>query len=573
MNSFQEKMNPNAKSLCFYCWRVSLIFSLLQHHSFALNSDGVLLLSFKYTILSDPLSVLQNWNYNDETPCSWSGVACTETGNPGTPDMFRVTSLVLPNNQLLGSISEDLGKLEHLQKLDLSNNFFNGSLPITIFNASELQVLSLSNNVISGELPEFIGALKSLKLLNLSDNALAGKVPKNLTYLQNLTVISLRSNYFSGSVLSGFGRVEVLDLSSNLLNGSLPLDFGGDNLSFLNLSYNKISGKIPQEFAEQVPKNATIDISFNNLTGSIPQSLALINQKTEMFSGNDNLCGKPLKNLCSIPSTLSIPPNVSTTPAIAAIPKTIDSNQGTNSNGAQKQAQSNLKPGTIAGIVVGDLAGVAILAMIILHVYHRKKRSVNQPSNKATEQTEQKKPQMGSKQDPEEAPKQSAWSCLTIKGSREETSEEATNSSDSDPDEKNGQKITGNQQKGQKSQDFHQTGGVLVMMDGDLELEVDTLLKASAYILGASGASIVYKALLEDGTALVVRRIGESRFLKMKEFENHVRLMAKLRHPNLVRVCGFYWGDDEKLIIYEYVSNGNLANTSLSKSLFLSCVL
>lgn len=524
--------------------------------SFALNTDGVFLLAFKYSILSDPLSVLASWNYNDASPCSWTGVTCTELGFPGTPDMFRVTSLVLPNSQLLGSVAADIGKIQYLRHLDLSNNFLNGSLPSTIFNASQLQVLSLSNNVISGELPESVGGLTNLQLMNLSDNALAGKVPENLTSLQNLTVVSLRSNYFSGNVPSGFNSVEVLDLSSNLLNGSLPLDFGGGGLRYLNLSYNKISGKIPVEFAKQIPQNATIDLSFNNLTGAIPQSLALLNQKTDFFSGNADLCGKPLKTLCQIPSTLSTPPNVTSTssaPAIAAIPKTIDStpvrgSQGTTNGTNQNQAQSGLKPGTIVGIALGDLAGIGLLAIVILYVYQVRNRKHLNPGPDP-----EKEPEMGAKvQGPDAMKASAAWSCLPMKG--EETSD-ATSSSDSEDreDVKNGE-APGSQK-----------GGVLVTVDGEPELELETLLKASAYILGASGASIVYKALLEDGTTLAVRRIGESRVERMRDFENQVRLVAKLRHPNLVRVRGFYWGDHEKLVIYEYVSNGSLASTASSK--------
>ncbi len=45
-------------------------------------------------------------------------------------------------------------------------------------------------------------------------------------------------------------------------------------------------------------------------------------------------------------------------------------------------------------------------------------------------------------------------------------------------------------------------------VDGDVELEMETLLKASAYILGAAGSSIVYMAVLDDGAVLAVRRIG-----------------------------------------------------------------
>ncbi|KAL2924946.1 hypothetical protein RDABS01_022579 [Bienertia sinuspersici] len=105
-----------------------------------------------------------------------------------------------------------------------------------------------------------------------------------------------------------------------------------------------------------------------------------------------------------------------------------------------------------------------------------------------------------------------------------------------------------------------------MMVDGEEELEAETLLKASAYILGASGSSIVYKAVLQDGTTFAVRRLGEIAVEKLRDFEGHIKAIAKLRHPNLVRVRGFYWASDEKLVIYDYVSNGSLATSAYKKS-------
>lgn len=554
------------------------IFLFLLAPSFSLNNDGVLLLSFKYSILSDPLSVLETWNYDDQTPCSWTGITCTEFSNWGsdTPEMFGVTSVVLPGNKLLGSIPVELFNMTHLTHLDLSNNFFNGTLPDSIFNAAELQVLSLSNNEISGELPESVAGMVNLRVLNLSDNAFAGKIPKDLTTMKNLTVVSLRSNYFSGSLPGGFDSVQVLDLSSNLFNGSLPVDFGGKSLNYLNVSYNKISGSIAPEFAEKIPEDATVDLSFNNLTGPIPESLALLNQKTESFSGNAELCGKPLKNLCSIPSTLSTPPNVSTTisPAIAVIPKPIQSTPETSSPGppsnTQNQTTSRLKAGTIAAIAVADLAGIAILAMIILYAYQLKKRRAfrdDESKKKKTDYSVGKSVnESGTSLTTESPPPQAkacSFSCLTIKDGEEPSSSEA-NSSDSDRE--NEQNNAVGVSRAFETADKHR--GFLMTVDGETQLELETLFKASAYILGASGSSIVYKAVVEDGRAFAVRRIGESCVVdRLKDFENQVRAIAKLRHPNLVTVRGFYWGNDEKLVIYDYVVNGSLASSSYSKLL------
>ncbi|XP_059647827.1 probable LRR receptor-like serine/threonine-protein kinase At4g37250 [Cornus florida] len=557
-----------------FLWPFLTLFVLFLSGSSALNTDGTLLLSFKYSLLSDPVSVLGNWDYYDDTPCSWTGVTCAEIGNLfGTPDMFRVISLVLPNSQLLGSIPEDLGMIQHLRTLDLSNNFLNGTLPASLFNASDLQVLSLSNNMIYGELPELTGGL-GLQFINLSSNALAGKVPKNLTSLKNLTVVSLRSNYFSGYIPRGFDFAEVLDLSSNMFNGSLAVDFGGQSLRYLNLSYNKLSGSISPQSVKNIPANATVDLSFNNLTGEIPQSMALGNQKAEFFAGNTDLCGKPLKKLCIIPSTLSTPPNVTTnntSPAIAVIPRTVDSTPVTNSpNGSPNspnQQQRGLNPGTIAGIAVGDLAGIGILAMIFLYVYQlKKKKKRNETEKSVSTVNTAKKEEKGSREDPSMTKDSKAlvtWPCLRITNG-EETSE-ANTGSDSDDNKGNNCNdfvvidCEREEEKGKRDKS-------LVMVDGETELELETLLKASAYILGSNGPSIVYKAVLENGTtAFAVRRIGKSGGERLREFENRVRGIAKLRHPNLVRIRGFYWGEDEKLVIYDYVSNGSLASAGYKK--------
>ncbi|KAL0384257.1 UNVERIFIED_CONTAM: Receptor protein kinase-like protein [Sesamum radiatum] len=513
------------------CRSFSLFLLLLAPAVLGLNLDGSLLLSFKYSVLSDPLSVLDNWDYNDATPCSWTGVTCAQiVGSTfgGMSDMFRVISLSLPNSKLLGIVPEDLGFIPHLRTLDLSGNFLNGTLPNSLFNASELEVLSLANNVISGN------------------------IPKSITSLQNLTVVSLRSNYLSGPIPTGIRSFQVLDLSSNLLNGSLPLGFGGENLRYLNLSSNKFSGSVPQEFATKIPGNATIDLSFNDLTGEIPESISLSNQKTEAYAGNTDLCGKPLKKLCTIPSTLSNPPNVTNTSSpIAAIPKTIGSTPLPNSpdttpSSGQIPPQHGLKPAAIAGIAVAPLAGIAVLAAVFLYIYQKKKKKANAAA-KETSTTTIKAHELKKDSAPaavKETRNLPTWACLSVITNGEETSE----ATGSDSDE-NSNCITDHSQLENQNQKHEQAKNErsLVMVDGETELEFETLLKASAYVLGSSGDSIVYKAVLQDGTAFAVRRIGESGLARVKEFEGQVKAIAKLRHPNLVRVRGFYWGEMRSL--------------------------
>ncbi|KAL9820161.1 putative LRR receptor-like serine/threonine-protein kinaseRLK-Pelle-LRR-III family [Arabidopsis thaliana] len=503
--------------------------------SSALNSDGLVLMKFKSSVLVDPLSLLQTWNYKHESPCSWRGISCNNDS--------KVLTLSLPNSQLLGSIPSDLGSLLTLQSLDLSNNSFNGPLPVSFFNARELRFLDLSSNMISGEIPSAIGDLHNLLTLNLSDNALAGKLPTNLASLRNLTVVSLENNYFSGEIPGGWRVVEFLDLSSNLINGSLPPDFGGYSLQYLNVSFNQISGEIPPEIGVNFPRNVTVDLSFNNLTG------------------NPGLCGEPTRNPCLIPSSPSIVSEAdvpTSTPAIAAIPNTIGSNPVTDPNSQQTDPnpRTGLRPGVIIGIVVGDIAGIGILAVIFLYIYRCKKNKIVDNNNNDKQRTETDTITLStfssSSSSPEESRRFRKWSCLRKDPETTPSEEE----DEDDEDEESG--YNANQRSGDNK---------LVTVDGEKEMEIETLLKASAYILGATGSSIMYKAVLEDGRVFAVRRLGENGLSqrRFKDFEPHIRAIGKLVHPNLVRLCGFYWGTDEKLVIYDFVPNGSLVNPRYRK--------
>lgn len=156
-----------------------------------------------------------------------------------------------------------------------------------------------------------------------------------------------------------------------------------------------------------------------------------------------------------------------------------------------------------------------------------------------------------------------SWACMIKQRKTDE--EDSTDSSTSSESEAEGGREGQNSHFNLKPAAAEEKKGELVTVDGEEELELETLLKASAYILGATGSSIIYKAVLEDGTTLAVRRIGESGLERFRDFETQIRVIAKLVHPNLVRIRGFYWGSDEKLVIYDFVPNGSLANARYRK--------
>ncbi|CAL5090432.1 unnamed protein product [Urochloa decumbens] len=562
--------------------QLALLLQLLCLAS-ALNQDGVLLLSFKLSLAADPLGSLSGWGYSDATPCAWNGVVCS-----AEPDS-RVVSVVLPNAQLVGPLAKELGLIEHLRHLDLSGNALNGSIPPELLRAPELRVLSLAGNGLTGGLPEQVGQLRSLRALNLAGNALSGAVPRNLTLLPNLTAVSLASNFFSGPLPGGwaFPALQILDASANLLNGTLPPDLTGAALRYVNLSSNRIAGEIPPEMAASLPANVTVDLSYNNLTGAIPAAAPFSKQRPAAFEGNAGLCGKPLDTLCAASSAAVEPPNgtAKSPPAIAAIPRdpteaaALPGDDTGASAASGEQQRGRMRLATIAAIAAGDVAGVAVLFVVVLYVYQVRKRRQQSQSREAARQ------RMGAavfkKPEPEESPDaavgRSLSCCLRKKSGgddSDDTEMEVTDTSASfaakegvTTDKKKASSKAAAAAAGGGPEEAAKKGAVLVTVDGGEELELETLLKASAYILGAAGGSIVYKAVLAGGASLAVRRIGsdDAGVRRVGELESRMRAVARLRHRNILRLRGFYWGPDEMLVIHDFADNGSLANISVKR--------
>ncbi|KAJ8534465.1 hypothetical protein K7X08_016193 [Anisodus acutangulus] len=76
--------------------------------------------------------------------------------------------------------------------------------------------------------------------------------------------------------------------------------------------------------------------------------------------------------------------------------------------------------------------------------------------------------------------------------------------------------------------------------------------------LGEEGFGLVYKGTLVDGREIDVKRLSKSSGQGLNEFKNEVKLIAKLQHQNLVKLVGSCIDGEEKMLIYEYMANGNL---------------
>ncbi|KAG5247138.1 inactive receptor kinase [Salix suchowensis] len=88
--------------------------------------------------------------------------------------------------------------------------------------------------------------------------------------------------------------------------------------------------------------------------------------------------------------------------------------------------------------------------------------------------------------------------------------------------------------------------------------DLDDLLRASAEVLGKGKLGPTYRANLESGAAVAVKRVKYMNSLSKKEFIQQMQLLGKMSHRNLVHIISFYYSKEEKLIVYEFVEDGSL---------------
>ncbi|XP_042001691.1 probable leucine-rich repeat receptor-like protein kinase At1g68400 [Salvia splendens] len=100
--------------------------------------------------------------------------------------------------------------------------------------------------------------------------------------------------------------------------------------------------------------------------------------------------------------------------------------------------------------------------------------------------------------------------------------------------------------------------GKMVFFDGERRFELEDLLRASAEMLGKGGFGTAYKAVLDDGNVVAVKRLKDLNVPGKREFEQQMEVLGRLRHPNLIGLKAYYFARDEKLLVHEFMPNGNL---------------
>uniref|UniRef100_A0A5B6YX42 Putative Leucine-rich repeat protein kinase family protein isoform 1 n=1 Tax=Davidia involucrata TaxID=16924 RepID=A0A5B6YX42_DAVIN len=329
-----------------------------------------------------------------------------------------------------------------------------------------------------------------------------GPIPPNtLSRLSALQILSLRSNGVNGTFPPDFYNLKNLSflyLQFNNFSGPLPLNFSvWKNLTILNLSNNAFNGTIPSSISN-LTQLAALNLANNSLSGEIPD--LHLPHLQQLNLSNNNLTGTVPTSLQKFPSSVFIGNNVSlVNSTVRESPQISPSNEP---NLKSKDAGKLSERALLGIIVAGCVLGVIGFAFLLLVCCLRRRAEDGFPG----------KLEKG-KMSPEKA-------------------------------------ISRNQDANNR----------LVFFEGcNYAFDLEDLLRASAEVLGKGTFGMAYKAILEDATTVVVKRLKEVSVGK-REFEQQMEVVGSIKHDNVIELRAYYYSKDEKLMVYDYYSQGSVAS-------------
>ncbi|KAJ0047807.1 hypothetical protein Pint_15984 [Pistacia integerrima] len=455
----------------------------------------------------------------------------------------------LRGNVLMGSVQEQISKCQSIKYLDLSSNMFTGLAPfgaleqknISYFNVSHngfrgeipevgtcgegMEVLDSSWNELNGEIPMSITNCRNLKVIDLGFNRLTGSIPTGITNLEKLLVIRLGNNSIDGTIPPKLGSIEflqVLDLHNLNLVGEVPDDLGNCwLLRSLDVSGNALEGDIPQTL-HNMTYLQILDLHQNHLNGSIPSSLGNLSNLQILDLSQNSLFGPipvSLGNLMNITyfslsfNNLSgaIPSTIqhfgafafSNNPGLCGAPLETSCSGSRNGTTSTSKKPKVLSVSAIVAIVAAAVILTGVCVVSIMNIKARKSRRDNETI--VVEST----------------PLASTDSSVII-----------------------GKLVLFSKSLPSKYEDWQ--AGIKALLDKEC-------------LIGGGSIGSVYKATFEGGISIAVKKLETiGRIRNQEEFELEIGRLGNLRHSNLVPFQGYYWSSSNKLVLSEFVPNGNL---------------
>lgn len=208
-------------------------------------------------------------------------------------------------NDFTGKIPQDWSACTNLIQIIADNNKnLGGNFPASFTDLPKLQSISLQWTAIEGEIPSTIGNLTGMTDLLLTGSKMGGKIPENIGACTSLVQLALGECRFEGPIPEAIGTLTNLvlfQLTGNNIGGGFPLSLCNlPQLQDLRLAKCGLTGEIP---AEMFPSDNTksdglkslknLDLSFNELSGVIPQEIQNCSTLTRLWLSGNHLDGNP----------------------------------------------------------------------------------------------------------------------------------------------------------------------------------------------------------------------------------------------------------------------------------------
>ncbi|CAB9507803.1 Leucine Rich Repeat [Seminavis robusta] len=192
-----------------------------------------------------------------------------------------------------GTIPSEIGVLTNLRFLSIDRNNHQGSIPSELWQLTNLDTLGLTTHPqLKGSLPTEIGLFSNLRWLIMDNCDYSGTIPTEIGLATTLEWLVLLENRFSGTLPSEVGtlpNIVVFSVAGDMMEGTLPTELGLlTTLTLLRFADNQFSGAVPTEFGLLTELNITLSFKHNGfLTGTIPSELGLLSNLYELeLQGN-----------------------------------------------------------------------------------------------------------------------------------------------------------------------------------------------------------------------------------------------------------------------------------------------
>nr|XP_017225212.1 PREDICTED: leucine-rich repeat receptor protein kinase EMS1-like [Daucus carota subsp. sativus] len=206
----------------------------------------------------------------------------------------------------------------HLDDLcmDGSKSSMNVRVLDPIYGIRSLRFLNISYTWVQGEISgEGLANLTKLIHLDMSQNLLNGSIPAQLFQLRFLQSLDLSDNSLKDGLSREIGKLEdlrSLKLDRNSIDGNIPVQIGNlTRLQQFSISHNKFLGRIPESILN-LKELEKLDASNNYLEMHIPNRIGTLFHISILVLGVNRLTGSiplSIRNLSKL-ETLRLEDNM-----------------------------------------------------------------------------------------------------------------------------------------------------------------------------------------------------------------------------------------------------------------------